>query len=93
MEGAIEMSYKAGDKVWVDCDNTHKNLKGRLPGVVIGPCSHPMGCNWKVEIEGHPGEWYTWEKSLSPRRDPDEYDGNQAARWDDCPWQPELVPR
>jgi hypothetical protein len=88
------MSYKAGDKVWVDCDNTPKKLKGRLAGVVIGPCSlHPMGCNWIVEIEGHPvnGGWFTWEKSLSPRRDPD--DGNRAARWDDCPWQPELVPR
>jgi hypothetical protein len=92
------MSYKAGDKVWVVCDNPLRKLIGKLAGVVVGP-SDKMDYDYLVEIEGHPVAprpgWYTWEKSLSPRRDPDEYDGNRAAKWDDCPWQPEtvLVPR
>jgi hypothetical protein len=94
MEGAIEMKYKAGDKVWVQCDRLDYNLKGELPGIVTGASSypsHPYTVELSCGVTNKTGEWYAKESWLRPRRDPDEYDGNRVVKWDDCPWQPEKV--
>lgn len=91
------MSYKVGDKVWCRFNRSDRKITGELPAVVCGPGGrylHPeLGVteySVEVSIPGQPKVWETWEKRLRPRKDPGDevYDGNQAVRWDQCPWRP-----
>lgn len=86
------MKFKAGDKVWVVCDNIEFNLHGTKPGVVTQCVVQPEGLRsdwwYAVELEEFPhprgGGWISAEKHLFPRDE----DGRQVGEWRNTIWKP-----
>lgn len=94
------MRFKAGDKVWVRCNNTDFNIFGTKPGVVLGAADvlpevlaqYPPSAQWyELELPDNPHplrcSWIGREEHLSPRDD----GGRQVGDWHASLWRPNIV--
>ena len=82
------MNWKAGDRaILVNC--IHPMNEGQECVITDGPwLDDDLQTRWEVCCAT--GKWDPRAYNLKPI--PDEYDGNQASSWDECPWKPkELV--